>query len=788
MTTTEWIGARAPRREDPALIRGRGRYVADINLPGTLHMAILRSPMGHASINSIDASEARAMDGVHMVITPDDIPDHVTQFPVIWRLPGQKDSGTPALAEGKVRYVGEPVAAVVAESRYVAEDALDAIDVDYEPLDAVTDAEAALEEGAPVINEDWGDNVAIHHVFAGYNALGECHYDAETFDNAEVTVRGRLKIGRHSGIPLETRGIVADWDEVHGRLTVHSESQVASLFRTELAASLGLPETAVRVLTPNMGGGFGNKWDRYPEDLLVSIASMELGKPVKWIGDRREGLMATVHGRAQVQEWEMALQSDGTILGLRGKVINDLGAHLHSVGIGPAWVTGAAAPNQYKIANYYCDVIAAATNKAPSSTFRGFGGPEGIFGAERMMDKAAKQLGMDPAEIRRKNMIQPDQFPWFNAAGAVYDSGNFPACLEKALEAADYDRLREEQAELREQGICRGIGISSYIHVSGFGPSPILGYLSYYTGGYEGSTVKVDPNGKATVYTGMIPMGQGTETTLAQVAAHHLGIDMDDVRVVWGDTDQTPYTGFGSAGSRSNVAAVAVIRAIEEIKAKAIRIGAGMLEADAEDLEYAEGAVSVKGAEEMRSVTLAQVAQQAYWAHALPEGDQPFLEATYVYDPPNFTTASGCHVVVVDVDTNTGKITFQNYVVVDDCGPVINPLLVEGQIHGGVAQALGGALLEEFVYDEEGQLLTTSFMDYLLPSFTDVPDMEIHHVVTPSPHTDGGFKGMGEAGTFPPGAAVANAVTDALSHLGVEADELPITPSRLWGLIQEATG
>ena len=788
MTTTEWIGARAPRREDPALIRGRGRYVADINLPGTLHMAILRSPYGHARINSIDASEARGADGVHMVITPDDIPDHVTEFPVIWRLPGQKDSGTPALAQGKVRYVGEPVAAVVADSRYLAEDALDAIDVDYEPLDAVTDCEAALEEGAAVINEDWGDNVAIHHVFAGYNALGVCGYEPEVFDNAEEIVRGRLTIGRHSGIPLETRGIVADWDEVYGRLTVHSESQVASLYRTELAASLSLPETAVRVLTPNMGGGFGNKWDRYPEDLLVSIASMELGKPVKWIADRREGLMSTVHGRAQVQEWEMALQSDGTILGLRGKVINDLGAHLHSVGIGPAWVTGAAAPNQYKITNYYCDIFAAATNKTPSSTFRGFGGPEGIFGSERMMDKAAKQLGMDPADIRRKNMIQPDEFPWFNAAGAVYDSGNFPACLEKALEAADYDRVRSEQAELREQGIYRGIGISSYIHVSGFGPSPILGYLSYYTGGYEGSTVKVDPNGKATVYTGMIPMGQGTETTLAQVAAHHLGIDMADVRVVWGDTDQTPYTGFGSAGSRSNVAAVAVIRAIEEIKAKAVRIGAGMLEADAEDLEYADGMVSVKGAEEMRSVSLAQIAQQAYWAHALPEGDQPFLEASYVYDPPNFTTASGCHVVVLDVDTNTGKITWQNYVVVDDCGPLINPLLVEGQIHGGIAQALGGAVLEEFVYDEDAQLLTTSFMDYLLPSFTDVPDFEIHHVVTPSPHTDGGFKGMGEAGTFPPGAAVANAVTDALSHLGVEADELPITPNRLWNLIKEASG
>ena len=703
MTTTQqtrWIGVSAPRREDATLIRGRGRFIADVEPAGTLHLGILRSPFAHARINGIDTSAAAALDGVHLVLTADDL-EGIGDFPNIWRLPGQKESTTPAFAPGKARYVGESVAAVVADSRYIAEDALDLINVDYEVLDHVVDVEAALIDGAPVINEDMGDNAIIEYTFPGINALGVAGDIDAAFADADEIISGRFHIGRYSGVPLETRGLVAEWDDRRQALTLHSESQVASLLRTELVAALGLPETSVRILTPNIGGVFGNKWDRYPEDILVSLAAMKLDRPVKWIEDRRENLQATVHGREQVQEWQLAAKSDGTILGLRGRILSDQGAHLHSVGIGPAWVTGAAAVNQYKIANYHCDVVGVATNKTPNSTFRGFGGPEGIFGIERMVDKTARKLGIDPAELRRRNMIQADEFPYFSPAGAVYDSGNYPAALEKALEAVEYDKMREEQRNLREQGVCRGIGIASYIHVSGFGPSAILGMLDYYTGGYEGSTVKIDPHGRATLYTGMIPMGQGTETTLAQVAADHLEIDISNVRVVWGDTDQTPYTGFGSAGSRSNLAAVAPIKAIEEIKAKAVRIGAGLLEADPEDVAYSNGRISVKGAEEMRSLALAEVAQQAYWGHRIPEGDHPGLEATYVYDPANFTTAYGTHVAVVDVDCDTGKIDWVKYVVVDDCGTVINPLLVEGQIHGALAQGLGGAILEEFVYDDQ---------------------------------------------------------------------------------------
>ena len=791
MTTTQetrWIGVRAPRREDAPLIRGRGRFIADIEPAGTLHMAVLRSPFAHARIDGIDASAAEALEGVHCVLTTDDL-DGIGAFPTIWRLPGQKESNTPALAPGKARYVGEPIAAVVADSRYVAEDALDLIDVDYEVLDHVVDVEAALADGAPVINEDMGDNTIIEYTFPGINALGVAGDIEGAFAEADEIISGKFRIGRYSGVPLETRGLVAEWDDLRQTLTLHSESQVASLLRTELAAALGLPETSVRILTPNIGGAFGNKWDRYPEDILVSLAAMKLDRPVKWIEDRREALQATVHGRQQLQEWQLAAKADGTVLGLKGRVLSDQGAHLHSVGLGPAWVTGAAAVNQYKIANYHCDLVGVATNKTPNSTFRGFGGPEAIFGIERMMEKTARKLGIDPAELRRRNMIQADEFPYFSPGGAVYDSGSYPEALEKALEAVEYDQLRETQQSLRDQGVYRGIGIASYIHVSGFGPSAILGFLDYYTGGYEGSTVKIDPHGRATLYTGMIPIGQGTETTLAQVAADQLGIDISNVKVVWGDTDQTPYTGFGSAGSRSNVAAVAVIKAIEEIRAKAVRIGAGLLEADPEDVAYADGRISVKGAEEMRSLTLADVAQQAYWAHRIPEGDQPGLEASYVYDPANFTTAYGTHVAVVDVDADTGKIDWVKYVVVDDCGTIINPLLVEGQIHGALAHGLGGAMLEEFVYDDEtGQLLSSTLMDYLLPSFTDLPDFEIHHLVTPSPHTEGGFKGMGESGCFPSAAALANAVGDALSHLGVEVDQTPVTPSRLWTLIDQAGG
>jgi len=780
--TRRWIGESVRRREDLPLVQGKGRYAADLEVPGMVHMAVLRSPHGHARIRGIDASRARALPGVFDVISAADLAG-IGEFPVLWRLPGLKPSGIPVLARDKVRYVGEPVAAVVAESRYVAEDALDLIEVDYEPLPAVADVEAAIAPGAPVINDAWGDNIAIKHVVSGVNAKGEAGDVEGAFAAAHTVVTGRFKINRFSGVPLETRGLLAIHDPLSGDLTLWSSSQVAHKLRTQLSEVLNFPEASIRIRTPNLGGGFGVKWDAYPEDALVCILAQRLGRPVKYIEDRREHLQATVHAREQLHELEMAVAEDGTVLGIRGRIYCDLGAHPHSVGIGPAWVTGVSLTGQYAIKNLSCDVYAIATNKVPSSTFRGFGGPEATFAIERLMDKAALALAMDPAEIRRRNYIQPDEFPWFSAGGGVFDSGNYPGLLEKALAAVGYDALRDEQARLREQGVHRGIGIGAYIHTAGFGPSMVLGLLSYYTSGYEGSTIKVDPGGNVTIYTGMIPMGQGTETTLAQVAADQFGVDIDKVKVVWGDTSQTPYTGFGSAGSRSNVAAAAIIKAGEVVKAKAERIAANLLEASPDDVVYADGAVTVKGSPDKR-VELREIAEQAYLAHRLPEGDQPTLEGTYVYDPALFTIASGCHIAVVDVDVETGELKIVKYVVVDDAGTIINPLLVEGQIQGGLAQGFGGAQLEEFVYDEDGQLLTQSFMDYLLPSIHEMPDVEIHHQVTPSPHTPGGFKGMGEAGTFPPGPALANAVSDALRPLGVEVDAMPITSNAVWALLQ----
>jgi carbon-monoxide dehydrogenase large subunit len=779
-----WIGRRVQRREDLPLIQGKGRFAADLTMPDMVHMAVLRSPHAHARLLGVDTSKARELPGVFDVLTSADL-DGIGEFPVLWQLPGQKASGIPVLARDKVRYVGEPVAAVVAVSRYVAEDALELIEADYDPLPTVVDVESALKAGAPVINEAWGDNVAIRHIVPGIDATGKAGDIDGAFAAADAVVKARFKINRFSGVPLETRGLVASHDPLTHGLTLWSSSQVAHKQRTQLASVLGVPESSIRVMTPNLGGGFGVKWDCYPEDALVCLFSQRLQRPVKWIEDRREHLMGTVHAREQVQELEAAVARDGTILGIRGKIWADLGAHIHSVGIGPAWVTGVSLTGQYRIKNYYCEVIGVATNKVPSSTFRGFGGPEATFATERLIEKAARAVGLDPAEVRRKNFIQPDEFPWFSAGGGVFDSGNYPAALEKALEEVDYDHLREEQAGLRAKGVYRGIGIGCYIHTSGFGPSFILGLVGYNTSGYEGSSIKVDPQGGITIYTGMIPLGQGTETTLAQVAADQFGVDFNDVRVVWGDTSQTPYTGFGSAGSRSNVAAAAILKAAEVVRDKSIRIGAHLLEAAPEDVVYENGGVQVKGSPEKR-LTLGDVAKAAYLAHNLPKGELPTLEGTYVYDPAMFTIAFGCHVAVVDVDLETGEVKIVRYVVVDDSGTIINPLLVEGQIQGGVAMGLGGALLEEFVYDENGQLLTTSFMDYLLPSIHEVPHMELHQQVTVSPHTPGGFKGMGEAGMFSPGAALANAVSDALLPFGVEVDRMPITSNLVWSLLPKS--
>jgi carbon-monoxide dehydrogenase large subunit len=782
MTQTEprkWIGKPVPRREDKALAAGAGKYVADINLPGMLHMVVLRSPHAHARLVSIDIGAAQSHPAVHAVITAKDIQDTVLPFPVIWQPAGQKPFAMAPLASKKVRYVGEPIAVLVADSPHVAEDARELIEVEYDPLPAVIEPEQALAPGAPVINEEWGDNVAARYSWK----TGDT--DA-TFADAAIVVRGGFRLNRYAAMTLETRGLVATWDAPTGILTLWSGSQAASLLRTELAVCLGLPDNAIRIFSPNIGGGFGAKWDRYPEDLLVCAATRMLERPVKWIEDRREHFQGMSHAREQIHDWEMALDDDGHILGLRGTIMPNSGAGLTSSGIGTPWLTGCTMPNQYKFENYSADVLCVATNKVPYGAYRGFGVPESNFAIERLMDKAARRLGIDPAELRRRNLVQPGEMPYTNPSGqAIYDSGDYPEAMRRALERVGYDEIRAEQPALRERGIYRGVGISCFVHITGFGPSAVLGIAGYNTSGYEGARVHIDPGGKVTVFTGMIPIGQGIETTISQVTAETFGIDLEDVRIVWGDTSQTPYSGFGSGGSRSNVLMNAVMNAGDELKAKMIRIAAHLLEANPDDMEFVNGRVGVRGAP-ASGLSMSEVARSAYLAHNLPDGEAPMLETLHVFDPPVFEWGYGCHVGVIDVDVETGTLTWVRYVIVDDCGEVINPLIVDGQVQGGTAQGIGGALLENFAYDESGQLLTSSFMDYLMPSFHDVPDFELEHLVLPAPMIRGGFKGIGEAGCMPPAAVVANAVVDALAPFDVEVDNLPVTPNAVWRLLESA--
>ncbi len=775
----KWIGRPVPRREDRVLTAGKGRFLADIDLPGMLHLAVLRSPHAHARITSIDTDAARSHPGVHAVFVADDLAETVRPFPVIWNPEGQKHYSIKPLASDKVRYVGEPVAVVIAESRPLAEDACELIEVGYERLEAVVDVEEAMKDGAPIINEAWGDNIAALYPFRNGDT------DA-AFAEAAVVVEARVYSNRYGAVPLEARGGIASWDVLTSTLTMWSMSQAATLLRTELAQSLSLPDNAIRIMSPNIGGGFGAKWDRYPEDLLVCFCARTLERPVKWVEDRRENFQGMDHAREQVQDWEMALTEDGKILGIRGRAIANTGAGLSSAGMGTQFLTGSSFPNQYKFENYSLDMYCVATNKVTAGSYRGFGMPEANFGIERLMEKAAKRLDIDPAELRRRNLVQPEDMPYANASGAaIYDSGDYPEALKRALARVGYDEFRAEQPALRERGIYRGIGISCYVHATGFGPSSLLGEINYDTSGYEGARITVDPGGKVTVYTAMVPIGQGTETTVAQVAADSFGVDLDEVRVVWGDTSQTPYTGFGSGGSRSPLVTVAVLNAADQLKAKMIRIAAHTLEANPDDVEFLEGRLEVRGVPDA-GLTMPEVAKIAYLAHSLPEGEQPTLEALHIFDPPGLEWGYGVHIGVMDVDIETGVVKWVRYVIVDDCGEVINPLIVEGQVHGGTAQGIGGAMLENFTYDETGQLLTSSFMDYLMPSFHDVPDYETEHLVSPAPDIRGGFKGVGEAGCMPPAAVVANAVGDALAPFGIEVDSLPVTPNSVWRLLRDS--
>jgi carbon-monoxide dehydrogenase large subunit len=772
------IGASVKRREDRRLLTGRGRFVADLSLPGMLHAAFLRSPHAHARILGIDSTAARSCEGIVRVFTAEDLRPHARPIRALSRMRGYTVTEMPALASGKARYAGEAVGAVVAENRYAAEDALDRMIVHYAPLAAVTDPRAAMLGGSPLVHEEAAGNALLSRAFS--------HGDvASALAGAAVRVADRFRFHRHAAVAIENRACLAEWNAGGGSLTLWTATQVPGMLREALAALLEIPAHRVRVIAPDVGGGFGVKSALYPEEVAVSVLARLLGRPVKWVGDRREDLLTSTQAWDEDIEGELGLDADGRIAALRAKVWADVGAY----SIYP-WTASIEAiqvvsflPGPYRVPHYHGEAWGIATNKAPMGPYRGVGRPVSTFVMEALVDRAARRLGMDPAAIRRINLIRPGELPYRSPSGLVWDSGSFVESLERACEAVDYARLRAEQPRDAGARRLRGIGIASYVELTGVGSAIPASPGADIATGTEGATVRVDPGGTVTAAFGLACHGQGHETTLAQVVAQELGVEIDAVRVVHGDTEAGP-VGSGTYASRSAViGGGAAILASRAVRDKALLIAAHRLEADVRDLELSRGVAWVRGAPDRR-IAMAEIARTAYFgARRLPTGMEPGLEATRFYDPYIGTAATATHIAEVDVDLDLCSVTLTRYTIVEDSGRIINPMIVEGQALGGVAQGLGAALLEEIVYGDAGQPLTGSLMDYVIPTAVEMPPVEVLHLEAPSPSTLGGFKGVGEGGTIGAPAAIASAVADALAPLGVEITELPITPERLFRLL-----
>jgi aerobic carbon-monoxide dehydrogenase large subunit len=771
------VGTPIKRREDPRLITGQATYVDDVKLHGMLHMAILRSPYGHARIRSINTEAARKHPGVVAVYTAEDLKGKVGNVPVAVPLPPHITNGMGAhgsLADGKVRFYGDPVAVVVAEDRYTARDARDLIEVDYEPLPVAIDVEKAMQPGASLLYEEFGTNVGF-----------EMHPPTDEIDTAfeqtkadgGVVIKARFVNQRVAPAAMETRGVVAEYRKSDKTLTVWSSSQLPHLLRDILAGQLGLPQHQIHVIVPEVGGGFGSKLNVYPEEPLTAFVAMKTGHPVKWIEERSENLAATTHGRDQINYVEVAATRDGKVTGLKIYVISDLGSYLQL--FSDVMVLGFMFPvacGAYDIPVVYRSTDLVFTNKASTDACRGAGRPEATYLIERVMDLVARELGKDPVEIRRLNFIQPDQFPYKSATGSVYDSGNYEGALDKALALADYQNLRAEQARKRAEGKLMGIGFSTYIEVCGIGPK---GFAP--VGLYESARVRVDQGGTVMVYTGSSPHGQGEETTFAQIVAEEFGIPIENVIVLHGDTDSVP-EGRGTYGSRStSVGGSAVYTAVQKLKEKMKLIASHMLEASASDVTLADGKFSVAGTPQ-KSVAFAEVAATANLSNTLARGIEPGLETTSFWEPESNVFPFGTHICVVEVDKETGEAEITRYVAVDDCGRQINPMIVAGQLHGGITHGVGQAMWEGVVYGEDGQLLTATLMDYAMPLSSELPSFELDSTVTPSPVNPLGVKGVGEAGTIASSAAVGNAIADAL---GVAHVDMPFTSEKLWKIIHQ---
>jgi aerobic carbon-monoxide dehydrogenase large subunit len=779
--TARVFGSGIRRREDPRLLTGTARYTADFTLPGMAHAAILRSPHGHARIRSIDTAAAKAAPGVVAVFTGADISGVLQPIPCAWLLPNAELKTTPylALANDVVRYVGDAVAVVVAESPYQAYDALDLVNVDYDPLPAVVDPQAAVQGGAPQLHPEAPGNQAFHWTVAGGDI------DA-AFSTAEVVVRDRIIQQRLIPTAMEPRGALAQYSPATGELTLWNTTQNPHIVRFIMSLVTGVPEDRLRVIAPEVGGGFGSKIAQIQGDFLTVFCSMKLGRPVKWIETRSENYQSTTHGRDHVQDVELAATKDGKILGIRCTVWAGMGAYLSTAAPGiPTILHGLMLSGPYQVPAVREDVYGVYTNTTPVEAYRGAGRPEATFMLERMIDKLADQINVDPVEVRRRNFIPAFDNGFNVVTGLTYDSGNYQAALDKTLAHIGYDRLREEQAAARAKGRYLGIGVATYVEICGLGPSQVAGAIGFQGGLWESAIVRFHPSGKANVFIGASPHGQGEETTFAQIVADELGVSVNDVRVIHGDTENTPM-GWGTYGSRTTaVGGAALAIATRKIKDKAKLLAAHLLEAAVEDMDYADGKFFVKGFPDKHK-TIQDIALMANVAWNLPQGMEAGLEAASFYDPPNFTYPFGTHVAVVEVDPETGHVELKRYVACDDCGPQINPVIVEGQVHGGVVQGIGQALWEEAVYDGNGQLLTGTMADYAIPRADLLPDIEVLSTVTPSPHHPLGVKGIGEAGTIASTCTVYNAVIDALEPFGVQSLRMPLTPERVWRAIADA--
>ncbi len=799
------VGQRLKRTEDPRLIKGLAHYVDDIKLPDTLHAVFVRSIYAHARIKGVDTSQASKAPGVVAVYTGKDVAQKIGPVPCAAALPDLKVPDHRVLATNKVYFVGHPIAVVVATDKYAAKDAADLIQVDYEELPVVLDEEKGA-QGGPVIHEQFGTNISYKLT------AGEGDIEA-ALKSADKVLKQRILHRRLAPIAMEGRGVLARYYPGEQELTLWTSTQIPHLARTQVAIMLGIPENKLRLIAPEVGGGFGSKLNVYAEEALISWISMQTGKPVKWIETRRENIQATIHGRGQTGYIEIGYKKDGTITGFRYNVFADMGAYHQLLTPAIPTLTGLMLSGCYKIPAIQINVTGVFTNKMSTDAYRGAGRPEATFVIERAMDLVAAELGMDVVEIRRKNFPAPNEFPFKTATGLFYDSGNYEGALKKALDmVGGYSKLREEQKQARKEGRLMGIGVSTYVEICAIGPS-----AATPAGGWESATVRVEPTGKVTILTGCSPHGQGEETSFAQIAADELGVDLNDVTVIHGDTAIVQY-GIGTFGSRGTaVGGTAVYYALQKVKEKANKIAAHLLETDAASITFKEGkftrsASKAKAAAggvpapvvpdmeapagalpnphpQGKHVTIQDVALAAYIAKNIPADMEPGLAAIHFFEPKNFTFPFGTHIAVVELDSETGEIHFKRYIGVDDCGNVINPMLVDGQVQGGIVQSIGQALYEEVVYDDQGQLVSGTFMDYALPRASMIPWLELDRTETPTNVNPMGVKGVGEAGTIGATPAIVAAVVDALAPYGVRHLDMPIKPEHIWRIIsQKKTG